>query len=208
MPPTAERRASPRWKAASHKHAVVLRNGKGGEVAGMVVDVSARGMGIRADRGAFAPGMRLGLTVDLLGETYRLDGEVRFVDRFFPRIGLRIESVEAMGRLVRRAETGDFLMAQAVGGTLVLHGCLTLMAMRELGATDCRQLDLSRVRNASIAGAGIVSMAAGRGVRIACCSEPIAPLFEALGICRAGICVSAEPCDLPKAWPTGRTPAE
>lgn len=203
-----DRRTGPRWKAASHQHRVDLVSGGGRTVTGMLIDISAKGMGIRADRGRFAAGMRVRVETDLLGGPIQVQGVVRHVDRFFPRIGVQIDAADVMAKLLSRAEAGGFLMTRADGDTLALSGSLTLAGLRELGATTCRRLDLSRVSDVSVAGAGIVSLVAGKGARIACCSEPIAPLFDALGICRAGYCVSATPCDLPKAWPTGRVTAD
>ncbi len=203
-----ERRAGPRWKAATHQHRVGLGGGNGGALAGMLIDISAKGLGIRADREGFVVGMRVSVETDLLGSPTRVQGVVRNVDRFFPRIGVQIDAADLMAKLLLRAEAGGFLMTRAAGDTLALHGSLTLAGLRELGATTCRQLDLSGLSDVSVAGAGIVSLVAGKGARIACCSEPIAPLFDALGICRAGDCVSATPCALPKAWPTGRGPAD
>jgi hypothetical protein len=200
-----ERRVPPRWRAASHKHQVRLRCEDGRTVSGTILDLCRSGLGLRVDRNGVAVGMRVRVTSDLPGETVDIRGVVSFVDRFFPHVGLRMESDGLMERLVAKAEAGGFLMSEGRGDTLALAGSLTLAAIRELDtAADFRKLDLSRVGEVSVAGAGIVSMAAGRGARIDCCSEAIAPLFDSLGICKAGLCCSATPCDLPKAWPTGR----
>lgn len=205
-----ERRMTPRWKASSSRYAALVRHDDGQRSAATIVDVSTAGMGIRADRRCFASGMRVRIDVDMSGERLELQGAVRFVDRFFPRVGIRIESLESMEQVVRQAETLGFLMAEIKGDTLAVHGSLTLAAMKEFaaGARGCRKLDLSGVGAASIAGAGIVSSAARKGAKIDCCSAAIAPLFESLGICRAQLCVSAQPCDLPKTWPTRRMPSD
>lgn len=203
-----ERRKTPRWKAASHRYPIRVRRDDGRTISGVIVDISVEGLGLRIERLALSPGMSVRILAELLGEAIDVRGVVRFVDRFFPRAGLQVDAAEIMGRLVARAETGGFLMAEGRGDTLALAGSLTLAARKELDAAACyRSLDLSRIATVSIAGAGIVSAAAGRGTRIECCSAAIAPLFDSLGICRAGLCVSPTPCDLPKAWPTGRATA-
>lgn len=197
-----DRRRTPRWRAPDYEQQARVQHADGTTTAATVLDVSATGIGLRADRLRFAVGMRTRLRVDLLGECTEIVGIVRFVDRFFPRVGLQVDATEAMAVIVDRARRCGFLMSQLNGDTLALSGRLTLAATREFdGRREYRKLDLSGVTGVSVAGAAIVASAARNGALIDRCSEAIAPLFDSLGICGARLCVSAMPCDLPKAWP-------
>jgi hypothetical protein len=197
-----DRRRTPRWRAPDYQQQARVQHEDGTATAATVLDVSATGIGIRAERLRFAAGMRARLRIDLLGESFEIGGGVRFVDRFFPRVGLQIDTPGAMDAIVARAESCGFLMSQLNGDTLSLSGRLTLAATREFhGRREYRKLDLSGVTGASVAGAAIVASVARNGARIDRCSEFIAPIFDSLGICGARLCVSATPCDLPKAWP-------
>lgn len=196
-----ERRRAPRWKASRQHHKVGILGEDGKRIEGTILDISRGGIGLRAGRSRFALGMQVGVVTDLSGETVHLRGTVRFVDRFSPRIGLQIDTVGPMEAILRQAESCGFLLSEVRGGTLAFSGSLTLAALRELeAARGCREIDLSRVGEISIAGASLIAKAAERGARIACCSGAIAPVLDSLGICGAGLCVSRTPCDLPKAW--------
>jgi hypothetical protein len=197
----SERRRALRWRACSHQHTVRVRRADGGKSVATVVDVSKTGVGLRDNRRNFAVGMRVALEMDLHGETIEANGVVRFIDRFFPRIGIHIDSNGVMEKAIRHAERRGFVASEARGDTLAISGSLTLSALKEFkSAPGYRKLDLSGVREASVAGASIVLGAARKGARIDCCSRTIAPLFDTMGICDAGVCVSRAPCDLPKNW--------
>lgn len=197
-----DRRRTPRWRAPDYRHQACVRHEGGKESAATVLDISTEGVGIRADRLRFAAGMHARLCLDLLGESVEIAGVVRFVDRFFPRVGLQVAAPAAMAAIVGRAKRCGFLMSELRGDTLALNGRLTLAATREFdGRRGYSKLDLSGVTGVSVAGAAIVASVARNGARIDCCSEAIAPMFDSLGICGARLCVAAVPCDLSKHWP-------
>lgn len=197
-----DRRRTPRWRAPDYQHQARLQYEDGEATVATVLDVSANGVGVRADRLRFAAGMRARLRIDLLDKAVEIVGIVRFVDRFFPRVGLQVDAPEAMAAIVDRAERCGFLMSELKGDTLALRGRLTLAATKEFaGHHRYRKLDLSGITGASVAGAAIVASVARDGARIERCSEAVSPLFESLGICGARLCVAATPCDLPKNWP-------
>lgn len=195
-----DRRRTPRWRAPDYRHQARLQHEDGKVAAATILDVSAAGIGLRADRLHFAAGMRVGLRIEL-DEPIDIVGVVRFVDRLFPRVGLQVDAPAAMAAIVRAAESRGFLMSQLKGDTLALSGRLTLTATKEFdGRRGYRKLDLSGVTGVSVAGAAIVASVARDGARIDRCSESIAPIFESLGICGARLCVSPTPCDLSKTW--------
>lgn len=198
-----ERRKEPRWGAHSLGHKARVRHEDGSCSEALIIDVSRGGIGIRADRRRFHAGARVGVEIDLSGTTLEVPCVVRFVDRFFPRIGLVGESPAAMDEVVEHARRVGFLMFEVRHDTLAVHGRLTLAAKSafKTAAQRVRKLDLAGVEEASVAGAAIVLDLARRGARIDRCSGAIAPLFDSLGICRANVCTSADPCDLPKKWP-------
>lgn len=197
-----ERRQEPRWGAHSLGYKARVRHEDGSTSEALIIDVSRGGIGIRADRRRFTARSRVWMEIDLVGEVVEVPCAVRFVDRFFPRVGLCTESPEAMEKVVEHAKQIGFLMFEVRNDTLAIHGKLTMAAIRESAVIRrCRKLDLAGVEEASVAGAAIVLKMARRGARIDRCSAAIAPLFDSLGICSAKLCVAAEPCDLPKTWP-------
>lgn len=202
---STDRRRTPRWRTPDYQQDARIRHEDGKTSAATLLDVSLGGIGLRADRRRFAPGMRVRVAIDLLDETSEVVGAVRFVDRFFPRIGLQVDSPDLMAKVVDQAKNCGFLMSEVKGDTLMVAGRLTLATAKEFDAVRrYRKLDLSGVTAVSVAGAAVVSNIAGGGARIDCCSPAIAPVFESLGICRGRLCVSPTPCDLPKNWPSRR----
>lgn len=204
-----ERRRAPRWRAASHHHKVRVRHADGRKSLGSIVDVSHSGIGLRDSRHHFQVGMRVSLEIDLFGEVVEVQGVVRFVDRFYPRIGLHIDSPGLMEKLVGQATSCGFVNSEVKGDTLVVSGSLTLVALKEFDAIrGYRKLDLSAVHEVSVAGAGIVFSIARTKAKVDCCSEAIAPMFDFLGICKANVCVSKTPCNLSKKWRVPAKPAD
>lgn len=198
-----ERRHEPRWIASGNSHQVSLLSADGRLSRATIVDISASGIGLRADHGRFSAGMRLRIQVELADEGVELSGVVRFVDRYYPRIGLQIDSVDVMDRVIRHMAINGFMMAEVKGDTLFVKGSVKLAAAKVFDAIrGHRKLDLSGVNEISMGGARHVQRMIGAGVKIASCSESVAPRFESLGICEgARFCVADSPCDLPKTWP-------
>lgn len=198
-----ERRQEPRWIASSNSHQVSLLSADGRLSSATIVDISTSGIGLRADHGRFSAGMRVRVQVELSEEGVELSGVVRFVDRYYPRIGLQIESVDVMERVIRHMAINGFMMAEIKGDTLFVRGAVKLAAAKVFDAIQGhRKVDLSGVNEISMGGARHVQRMTGAGVKIASCSESVAPRFESLGICQgARFCVADSPCDLPKQWP-------
>lgn len=205
MRPTerAERRREPRWIASSSGHAASLATADGRVTNATIVDISTSGIGLRADRGCFSAGMHTRVFIDLAEERVELSGTIRFVDRYYPRLGMQIESVDAMERVIRHMAMNGFMLAELKGDTLFLTGSVKLGAAKAFdGIQGHRKVDLSGVSEISMGGARHVLKMTGAGVRIASCSEAVAPRFDSLGICDgARLCVADVPCDLPKKWP-------
>lgn len=198
-----ERRQEPRWIASSSSHQVSLISADGRLSSATIVDISTSGIGLRANHGRFSAGMRVLVQVELAEEGVELSGVVRFVDRYYPRIGLQIESVDVMERILKHMAVSDFMMAEVKGDTLFVKGAVKLAAAKVFEAIQGhRKIDLSGVNEISMAGARHVQQMTLAGVKIACCSESVAPRFGSLGICdEARFCVADSPCDLPKKWP-------
>lgn len=198
-----ERRHEPRWIASGNSHQVSLLSADGRLSRATIVDISASGIGLRADHGCFSAGMRLRIQVELADEGVELSGVVRFADRYYPRIGLQIDSVDVMDRVIRYMAINGFMMAEVKGDTLFVKGSVKLAAAKVFDAIQGhRKLDLSEVNEISMGGARHVQRMIGAGVKIASCSESVAPRFDSLGICEgARFCVADSPCDLPKTWP-------
>lgn len=195
----SERRRDSRWKAHDYRHKIREWHDGSSRSEAIVVDVSKHGIGLRADRRCYNAGMQVWLEIPLSDESIRIPGVVRFVDPFFPRVGLQMDASELMEKVVEHARSRGFLMLEVKEDTLLVHGHLTLTAAKEFAvAGKYRKLDLSRVGKASVAGAGIIFNTARSGARIDRCSGAIAPLFDSLGICSGKVCVAQEPCDLPK----------
>lgn len=196
-------RGMARWQASSNKHQVRILAEDGGWLAATLIDISKSGIGLRANRHRFKPGTRTSVKVDLSGEIIEVKGEVRFVDQYYPRIGLQIESTELMEIALQHVESGGFAMAEVRGDTLFVKGSVMLASGNAFNAArGFRKLDLSGVSEISYGGAHHVLQLTQQGVKIACCSASIAPRFDSLGICQgARLCVAKTPCDLPKTWP-------
>lgn len=201
-----DRRSAPRWHAAGSKMKAEALLDDGAKLDATIVDVSATGIGLRTDRKRFRIGMTVRLELALNGEKIPLRGSVRFVDRFYPRVGLLIDAPERMGQLVEFAAASDFVMTEVANDCLIVNGRLTHAAIRMFESLRaCRTLDLSGVNYVSMGGASIVFGLTQAGMKIKCCSPAIAPFFNSLGICcGARLCVARVPCDLPKRWPTDK----
>lgn len=201
---TPERRGAPRWHACSNKFKVRVGFGGGRTSEATLIDVSQTGIGLRVDRQPFRVGMSTHLELDSFGEKIQVRGVVRFVDRFYPRVGLQVESIDTMERILQQvSKRRGFVMTEVKGDTLAVRGSLTHAATSLFSARHFRILDLSEVDYVSVAGSNALYDVTSRGVRIKRCSPSIAPFLDSQGICEgARLCTANKPCDLPKAWPT------
>jgi hypothetical protein len=204
-----ERRRDARWRAGRNNCKALIRHPDGSILEATVVDLSYGGIGLRAERHAFQPSTPLEVEFELGGEVFQVPGKIRFIDRYYPRIGIQAGAHDLMRRVVKLAQRGDFLRIESSGDTLSVHGSLTWAAYQELESRiGCghKKLDLSRVSHLSLAGVSGVVKAARAGVKIDRCSEATVTHFERLGICTAKLCTSQEPCELYHALPEKTDP--
>jgi hypothetical protein len=198
-----ERRREPRWKASSNKHRAQVLSGYGSWTTATIVDISRSGIGLRIEGYRSKIGTRVRIKIDILGEVFEVWGIVKSTVAFSPRVGFQIESVDVMERIVQKAETAGFLMAEVADDTLVIKGSVTLASAHTLHTIQGhRKIDHSGVTEISIGGAHHIFKILKSGVKITSCSEPVAPRFASMGICLgARLCVADVPFDLPKGWP-------
>ncbi len=203
---STERRAEARWKVSRNRHEVEVRLASGNVVPAVLVDLSHRGIGLRADRRYFKHSMPVKIRLGLVGEHFDVPCAVRFVDDYYPRVGVEVMTPHLMERAVEIATQNDFLKVELCNDTLVAHGALTYAVLKEFEAgvrRGARRMDLSQVSDLSLAGIASIRKVAKEGVKIRCCSEAIAPSLDRLKVCASGLCDPGKPCawDGPKRKP-------
>lgn len=178
-----ERRGEARWRASEKDYTVRVRHADGKRSEAKLVDVSSGGMGLRADRRQFALSNHVVVELDINDTTFEVPATVRFVDQYYPRIGIQASVPHAMKTLVEQVELSDFLKLEYRNGTVAVYGSLTYRVLRDLeeAARGCQKLDLSNVSRISMAAIGLLSKVAKSGIRLESCSEAIAPHLERRG---------------------------
>jgi hypothetical protein len=191
-----ERRGEARWRASEKDYTVRVRHADGKRSEARLVDVSSGGMGLRADRQRFSLSSHIVVELDVNGSTFEVPATVRFVDQYYPRIGIQASVPHAMKALVEQVELSDFLKLEYRGDTVAVYGSLTYRVLRDLeeAARGCQKLDLSNVSSLSMAAIGLLSKVAKSGIKLESCSEAIAPHLERRGFCVSRACGMAGSC--------------